>query len=314
MMAGSSSLSVLDPDFVSLVAAALKTNESFVEKDWHAVRALGVVASVQNSTVQPVFSGGTSLSKGWGLIRRFSEDIDFKVQLPALSKAALKNTIRSYRDALIAALQHADFQLEADPLIGNQGRFFRAQFHYPHHFPLTASLRPSLRIEMTFEAPALAAVPRNLRSLIAEAKSEPAEISNFPCVSPAETAADKLSALAWRALTRKRADEDDDPTVVRHIHDLAALLPVVLHDPDFARIARVALSTDAKRAKATMMTGSELATRFLPTIQADPLWRDEYDQFAARMSYAPEGEEISFDDGLAACARLVGLIFQETES
>jgi len=29
---------VLDPDFVSLVAAALKTNESFVEKDWHAGR------------------------------------------------------------------------------------------------------------------------------------------------------------------------------------------------------------------------------------------------------------------------------------
>ena len=156
-------------------------------------------------------------------------------------------------------------------MIGNQSRFFRAQFHYPHHFPLTASLRPSRRIEMTFEAPALSAVPRNLRSLIAEAKSEPAEISNFPCVSPAETAADKLSALAWRALTRKRTDDDDDPTVVRHIHDLAALLPIVRDDPDFARIARVALDTNAKRATATMMNGSELATSFLPTIKADPL-------------------------------------------
>ena len=31
----------------------------------------------------PVFSGGTSLSKGWGLIKRFSEDIDFKVAMPA---------------------------------------------------------------------------------------------------------------------------------------------------------------------------------------------------------------------------------------
>jgi predicted nucleotidyltransferase component of viral defense system len=47
------------------------------------VHALGVLASLDHAGATPVFSGGTSLSKGWGLIKRFSEDIDFKVVMPA---------------------------------------------------------------------------------------------------------------------------------------------------------------------------------------------------------------------------------------
>ena len=46
-----------------------------VEKDWWVVRTLELVFG---SSIAPytVFKGGTSLSKAWGLIDRFSEDID----------------------------------------------------------------------------------------------------------------------------------------------------------------------------------------------------------------------------------------------
>lgn len=46
-----------------------------VEKDWWVVRTLELVfsSSIAKATV---FKGGTSLSKAWGLIDRFSEDID----------------------------------------------------------------------------------------------------------------------------------------------------------------------------------------------------------------------------------------------
>jgi hypothetical protein len=44
----------------------------------------------------------------------------------------------------------------------------------------------------------------------------------FPCVDPVETADDKLSALAWRVPARDRTRADDDPTIIRHLHDLAA--------------------------------------------------------------------------------------------
>ena len=72
-----------DRRLVEEVATDLGTRPGLVEKDWHVVRAIGVIATVDTAGMMPAFSGGTSLSKAWGLIKRFSEDIDFKVGEPA---------------------------------------------------------------------------------------------------------------------------------------------------------------------------------------------------------------------------------------
>jgi predicted nucleotidyltransferase component of viral defense system len=69
---------VLDRRLVEEVAADLGTRPGLIEKDWHVVRAIGVIATVDTAGMMPAFSGGTSLSKGWELIKRFSEDIDFQ--------------------------------------------------------------------------------------------------------------------------------------------------------------------------------------------------------------------------------------------
>jgi hypothetical protein len=58
-------LNVLDRNLVEQLAAALGTNPGLVEKDWHVVRALGVLVSLDHTDAAPVFSGGASLSKGW---------------------------------------------------------------------------------------------------------------------------------------------------------------------------------------------------------------------------------------------------------
>ncbi|MDD5363084.1 MAG: nucleotidyl transferase AbiEii/AbiGii toxin family protein [Ignavibacteria bacterium] len=49
--------------------------ESAIEKDWWAVRTLEIIFETKVAD-KLVFKGGTSLSKAWGLIKRFSEDID----------------------------------------------------------------------------------------------------------------------------------------------------------------------------------------------------------------------------------------------
>lgn len=63
---------MLDRNLVEDVARRLGTEAGLVEKDWHVVRALGVLAALDHCDVKPAFSGGTSLSKAWGLIKRFS--------------------------------------------------------------------------------------------------------------------------------------------------------------------------------------------------------------------------------------------------
>jgi len=42
-----------------------------VEKDWWVVQTLSVIFSMEYANVL-IFKGGTSLSKGWNLIQRFS--------------------------------------------------------------------------------------------------------------------------------------------------------------------------------------------------------------------------------------------------
>lgn len=67
-------------------------NPMAVEKDWWVVHTLSLIFAM-DCVPSLVFKGGTSLSKGWGLIERFSEDIDLALDREYLGfKGELSNT------------------------------------------------------------------------------------------------------------------------------------------------------------------------------------------------------------------------------
>ena len=80
------------------------------------MRAIGVLAAFDHGEVKPAFSGGTSLSKGWGLIKRFSEDIDFKVSSSRQHPAARRSGTSAAATAsgFSNALQAAEFELSGE--------------------------------------------------------------------------------------------------------------------------------------------------------------------------------------------------------
>jgi predicted nucleotidyltransferase component of viral defense system len=298
---------VLDRALVEAVAGALATDEGLVEKDWHVVRALGLIAALGPDGMTPVFSGGTSLSKGWGLIRRFSEDIDFKVAAAVPGRKPR----RAYRERVLKALAAAGFTPVGEPLIGNESRFFSVSLDYSAAFGTASGLRPHIRIEMSFRAPALPPVARPLRSLLAQAQGQPAEVPEFPCVDPVETAADKLSALAWRVRARRRGAPQDDPTLIRHLHDLAALESQVRDAPAFHELARAAAQADAGRGGGSPAENpAELFSAMLDRLTSDPLWAREYEDFVRQVSFAGPAETIDFKAALAACARLIEAVLR----
>jgi hypothetical protein len=299
---------VFEPETIRRVALALRTIDRYVEKDWHLVRALGVIASIQVEGVAPAFSGGTSLATAWQLIRRFSEDIDFKVAIKASSASAERKIRSAYREAVIKALIVADFVLDGEPLIGNKSQFFRASFHYGAVFPLAAGVRPTLQIEMTFTGTHLPPTPRSIQSLLGRTLRAQPEIADMPCVDPVETAADKLSALAWRTAMRDRNAATDDPTIVRHLHDLAALTPQVLERATFAPLAREVLQVDARRTNKPGAEGLALLRAMLPKILSDRLWRREYEEFVGAVSFGPDNDRISFEQAARACGKLVSKV------
>ena len=63
---------------VQSTAKEKKIEDRAVEKDWWVTIILKALFSLECSPFL-LFKGGTSLSKGWGLIQRFSEDIDIAI-------------------------------------------------------------------------------------------------------------------------------------------------------------------------------------------------------------------------------------------
>jgi hypothetical protein len=83
------------------------------------------------------------------------------------------------------------------PLKCKASAFFSADFAYPNAFDPVAGLRPYLQIEMTFEVPALPAVVRPIRSLVALAQKQEPEILAFPCSRM------RRYRLLWRCKPRR---------------------------------------------------------------------------------------------------------------
>ena len=79
------------------------------------MRALRAITAVDAGPFQLVFAGGTCLARAHRLVRRMSEDVDFKV-VP-LDGARLSGTQRrrqlgNLRDRITAGLQVAGFQID----------------------------------------------------------------------------------------------------------------------------------------------------------------------------------------------------------
>ena len=69
-----------EPDLFEEIAVALGVAPAFIEKDWYAIQVLAGIATVRHECIVPVFCGGTCLSKAHAILKRFSEDLDFRAR------------------------------------------------------------------------------------------------------------------------------------------------------------------------------------------------------------------------------------------
>lgn len=297
-----------DQKLVEGIATDLGVDPSFIEKDWHAMRMVSVLAGVEHSGFCPVFSGGTSLSKAYGLIQRFSEDLDFKLNLPEAD--VTRGMRRGYRYAILDAI-HAvdDWTVQENAiLVRDEGRFFSIPIRYPNLFAPAQALRPELRLDVSFAEPVLLFEERSLRSFIAIARQDEPEVAAIACVSPVETAADKLSALTWRVINRERGGKGDDPTFIRHLHDIAALENHAESHPKFPWLLNRLLVEDAHRGRSSAevqaLAPAERVTRAITILGTDPEYPREYEQFVLAMSYAAEKDRPQFEKALETVRRL----------
>ena len=81
--------------FIDQVNAETTMSVKAIEKDWWVTLVLKALFSLPMAD-HFVFKGGTSLSKGWGLIQRLSEDIDIALSPEAFGKEYKTSPTNSY--------------------------------------------------------------------------------------------------------------------------------------------------------------------------------------------------------------------------
>jgi len=100
-----------------------------IEKDFWVTEVLrGVAAHGSTAEVTAVFKGGTSLSKAFGLIRRFSEDVDIVVVLAGSGSSAAHRVLKSFVEA---AENATGLSAEIDEAATSRGVRRTAIFCYP---------------------------------------------------------------------------------------------------------------------------------------------------------------------------------------
>jgi predicted nucleotidyltransferase component of viral defense system len=137
------------PDFKDLLRAVAdekKQRTAIVEKDYYLCRALHALSAHHSGEF--ILKGGTSLSKGWNLIDRFSEDLDILVRSEAdWGKAKRDTRLKTLRDT-IGGSKGFDLDQEDRRTRAETGISRRAVFRYES----VVSDVPGLGRNVLFEA------------------------------------------------------------------------------------------------------------------------------------------------------------------
>ncbi len=278
-----------------------------VEKDLHVVRAIAALAALDAAPFDLVFGGGTALARAHRIVRRMSEDVDFKIVPRAaapVSRSGLRRQLDRLRGHVSAALQAAGFTYDqSDKSIAwarDEGRYAVWQLPYPSESGAGEGLRPAIKVELNYAPLRRPALMLPVSSFVSEATRRPPEVPQLACVSLVQTAAEKLVSLTRRtAMEMAGASRDPDPTLVRHIYDLH-MMRSFLEPSEVADLARAIAETDAQEfasqypAYAADIAGE--TRKALDALGANPLHRQRYVRFLADMVY---GERPEFDDALA---------------
>lgn len=202
---------------------------AIIEKDYYVTETLRAIAAFAGDKV--IFKGGTSLSKGWNLIQRFSEDIDLFLDPlafePPLGKKGIDRELKRLRDAVA---RHPALALQAGEgqTIGGFGRSDRFAYEQAFGGPGEVLNRVLLEVgtasgrEPTTEVPLRSYLSEFLRATGHSLGAEDETEFGFRLLHFRRTFVEKLFAIHAKVEILKR-DARPLGTYARHYYDLGEL-------------------------------------------------------------------------------------------
>lgn len=308
-------------DLLGIVAERQGLAIALVEKDYWVTHALW---AIHEQGFDIWFKGGTSLSKGFGLIERFSEDLDLKIEpgsvtaLPRVSDWARESRQaieqrRTYFATLSGLLRVHGAEIHLS-VPDNERRWRGANLEVRYegrHLDGLGVLRPFVLLEVG-SARVTPSLERDCTSFIHDYLDEIDQLGNYEdnrprsvrCLHPLVTLIEKLDNLHRRTRQAGRAPA----TFVRHYEDAAHIITAAKDLPALAGYSDVSALADA------MFTERQIRQRpasddpaFAPV--ADDRWQQIQ---AAHTAIGPMfwGERIALHD---ACDAIRTWIARELE-
>lgn len=267
---------------------------SIIEKDYYVTHAIHSLSGIENEYFRLVFAGGTCLAKAHRIVKRMSEDIDFKIQLKitseTFSKSRLLNELKKFRTQIMESLRLPNLTV-SDSAVRNTGQYLRAELAYPALFTGDNILRPHLLLEFTFADIRLATERLTVNTIIEDVITIDKIFSPLPidCISSDETAIEKWVGLTRRIAAIEREYQHDDETLVRHVYDLNAIRQANKINDVFFNLVKTIINYDAKQFKNQHPEyfNDPVAEirQSLNLLKNKPIWKKRYQQFVGTMVY-----------------------------
>ena len=152
-------------ELIRLTATHFSILPEFVEKDYWITLILNRL-SKSSHVNSVVFKGGTSLTKGYRLINRFSEDIDIALLDEKLTGNALKTKIRKIEKIITADLT----EIEEQGVTRKGSVYRKSLFQYPSNTNsrLLNNIQKRIIVEINSFANPYPFVQQEITSFIAE--------------------------------------------------------------------------------------------------------------------------------------------------
>jgi predicted nucleotidyltransferase component of viral defense system len=289
-------------------------SSSAAEKDWWVVHTLAIIFSMECSNAL-IFKGGTSLSKGWNIIHRFSEDIDLSLDREFLgfSGELTKSEIRNLRrksfkfimEVFTEELKNKFFELgfkdltvkprevknhDQDPLV--------IEIYYNKLTEKDTYLKPGVLVEIGSRSLKEPFTQRTFGTFISEIYTDSSftdKSITIPIVNPERTFLEKIFLLHEEF--QKPFDKIRVERLSRHLYDIEKL-----NQTEYAEIAlqdTELYNTIVKhRSKFTAISGIDYTKhnpaniKFIPPDSILKMWDADYEEMKSSMIY---GQVLEFD-------------------
>jgi len=277
-----------------------------VEKDWWVVQTLDIIFSQLEFAEHLLFKGGTSLSKAWNLIQRFSEDIDLalnreylgfdgglisKSQVKKLREKSFEFVTTKFYEALqkaFAEKSYTDVTFDFENLGDGDQDPVSILIYYPAVTEHSEYVLPRVKVELGSRSLKDPFTKCDIVSFVGEqfSKRPFADTAiTVPCVNPERTYLEKLFLLHEEF--KKPNDKIRVERLSRHLYDITKIYNSQHKEKAYNQ--ELIVSIIKHRERFNGMRGVDYGILYPPNLNPIPTedfikaWEDDYKTMQTNM-------------------------------